>query len=494
MRTIAALALVLAVTMVLYRSAEAAEARIESFAFVCETPGGQALKPRHGDVAGVVFADLPAQREQCLETIDFKIALCRENRDFGSGIDGGTHGACLPVFEQQAKACIGHFTFERDKCDAAGAGAEQAAPAPAYTVYPIDTVMEAVERANLRAGPGTDHAVVGTLDVGASVRATGTVETGTVEGRDWLRVELPEDGGAAFVYAPLLKEVLTAASLGPDWIATENDGCLMHNPTPQPDETATWSGACVDDRVSGEGLAVWRHGGGTETYEGGMKAGKRHGRGTFVTAEGNRYEGAWRDGTMDGSGTYTWSGGDRYEGNWRDGTFHGRGTYRLGRRQPLQGRVARRQGARIRHQRLAGAGATTRASGRAARPTDKVFSPTMAAPRSRAGGAAVASRIESDTRTGWDRRHRAPAPPPGARSARLAYAPCGAPARSRRPGRCAARSAPHATSGYRRMSDGRLRPVTPSPPLRAERAGERWGPGRRLGARGCAMRVERASR
>ena len=29
---------------------------------------------------------------------------------------------------------------------------------------------------------------------------------------------------------------------------------------------------------------------------------------------------------------------------------------------------------------------------------------------------------------------------PGARSARLAYAPCGAPARSRRPGRCAARS------------------------------------------------------
>ncbi len=332
MRTIAALALALAVTMVLYRSAEAAEARIESFAFVCETADGQTLKPRHGDVAGVVFADLPAQREQCLETIDFKIALCRENRDFGSGIDGGTHGACQPVFEQQAKACIGHFTFERDKCDASGSGAEEAAPEPAYTVDPLDTVMEAVERANLRDGPGTEHAVVGTLDVGASVRVTGTVETGTVEtgtaqGRDWLRVELPEDGGAAFVYAPLLKEVLTAASLGPDWIATENDACLMHNPRPQPDETATWSGACVDDRVSGEGRAVWRHGGGTETYEGRMEAGKRHGQGTFVSAQGDRYEGAWRDGTMDGSGTYTWSSGDRYEGSSRNGTFHGRGTY-----------------------------------------------------------------------------------------------------------------------------------------------------------------------
>ena len=39
---------------------------------------------------------------------------------------------------------------------------------------------------------------------------------------------------------------------------------------------------------------------------------------------------------------------------------------------------------------------------------------------------------------------------PGARSARLAYAPCGAPARSRRPGRCAARSRSSPASWGRR--------------------------------------------
>ena len=394
MRTIAALALALAVTMVLYRSAEAAEARIESFAFVCETPDGQTLKPRHGDVAGVVFADLPAQREQCLETIDFKIALCRENRDFGSGIDGGTHGACLPVFEQQAKACIGHFTFERDKCDASGSGAEEAAPEPAYTVDPLDTVMEAVERANLRDGPGTDHAVVGTLEVGTSVRATGSVQ-----GRDWLRVELPEDGGAAFVYAPLLKEVLTAASLGPDWIATENDACLMHNPKPQPDETATWSGACVDDRVSGEGRAVWRHGGGTETYEGRMEAGKRHGQGTFVSAKATA--------TKARGATAPWTEAGLIPGPTATATRATRATAHSTDAGPMPGPTAaatRASGRTARRTDTAPtsgrAGATTRASGRAARRTDKVFSPTMAAPRSRAGGAAAASRIESDTRTG----------------------------------------------------------------------------------------------
>ena len=68
----------------LWSGAEAAEAGIRSFSFDCETPDGRIVKPLHGDIKGDTYTDLPAQRAQCLGTIDRKIALCWENTQFAS--------------------------------------------------------------------------------------------------------------------------------------------------------------------------------------------------------------------------------------------------------------------------------------------------------------------------------------------------------------------------------------------------------------------------
>ena len=90
-------------------------------------------------------------------------------------------------------------------------------------------------------------------------------------------------------------------------------------------EPFTWSGACVDDKASGEGRLVFR--GGEGEYEGTMQAGKMHGRGVFEWSNGFRYEGELRDGKQYGYGTYMGANGERYEGGWREGRPHGQGTY-----------------------------------------------------------------------------------------------------------------------------------------------------------------------
>ena len=104
------------VALTLWSSAEAAETRIRAFPFSCDTPDGQVVKPRHGDIEGVSYTDLPAQRAQCLGTIDRKIALCWENTEFATETENQEFAACLSLFREQARACVGHFSFERSKC------------------------------------------------------------------------------------------------------------------------------------------------------------------------------------------------------------------------------------------------------------------------------------------------------------------------------------------------------------------------------------------
>ena len=125
MKLLAALVAALLAAMTGWLGAEAAEARITDFAFSCETPEGRKLKPKLGDVGGVFYTDLPAQRQQCLEAVKRKIALCRENTDFASNTKNEKYAECLPIFREQAQACVGHFEREQVKCD--GGGAESTA-------------------------------------------------------------------------------------------------------------------------------------------------------------------------------------------------------------------------------------------------------------------------------------------------------------------------------------------------------------------------------
>ena len=111
------------------------------------------------------------------------------------------------------------------------------------------------------------------------------------------------------------------------WITAENQPCQIWNSNPDPGETVTWTGGCVDGKASGTGRLVWRGSYGESVYEGEYRDGNLHGRGTFTWPDGDRYEGEWRDGKTHGHGTYTWPSGTRYEGEYRDGNLHGRGTF-----------------------------------------------------------------------------------------------------------------------------------------------------------------------
>ena len=119
-------------------------------------------------------------------------------------------------------------------------------------------------------------------------------------------------------------EALLAAAptrpFGPNWSIVENQPCQVWNyGMPEKLKPFTWSGPCIDGKVSGEGrLTVSRIG---ASYQGSMADGKFHRHGTMTWANGDRYEGEWRDSKPHGHGTYTRADGSRYEGEWRAGCF-----------------------------------------------------------------------------------------------------------------------------------------------------------------------------
>src|SRR5262245_23521732 len=58
----------------------------------------------------------------------------------------------------------------------------------------------------------------------------------------------------------LLPMVLApSAGYGGTWVKT-NKGCVVWNSDPKPGETATWTGACADGKVSGNGKLTWKNG------------------------------------------------------------------------------------------------------------------------------------------------------------------------------------------------------------------------------------------
>jgi MORN repeat len=88
----------------------------------------------------------------------------------------------------------------------------------------------------------------------------------------------------------------TNKALPPDWIATANQPCKVWNALPQPDQSVTWSGACVDGFASGKGTLRWMENGKPDLqYDGEYKDGKRNGPGVVTTADGFSVEGVWMD-------------------------------------------------------------------------------------------------------------------------------------------------------------------------------------------------------
>ena len=205
--------------------------------------------------------------------------------------------------------------------------------------------MWAAKRSNVRMGPGTEHRKVGLLEVGRKVQVTGKVG-------DWYRIR--KGGGHAFVYGPLLsskpprtgarraaapRRQATPPRQGRQVITYKNgryEG-QVRNGKEHGRGTFTWTSGdryerdFLDGKITGRGIKTWRAG---DRYEGDFVDGERTGHGTYTWADGDRYEGDFVDGKRTGRGTYTWTSGDRYEGDFLDGKITGRGikTWRAGDR------------------------------------------------------------------------------------------------------------------------------------------------------------------
>lgn len=83
-----------------------------------------------------------------------------------------------------------------------------------------------------------------------------------------------------------------------------------------------YQGGLRDGRMHGRGTHTAPDG---EVYTGDFVDGERHGRGTLTFPNGDVYEGDFRNSAMTGTGRLTWSNGDVYEGDFVNGVREGNG-------------------------------------------------------------------------------------------------------------------------------------------------------------------------
>lgn len=94
-----------------------------------------------------------------------------------------------------------------------------------------------------------------------------------------------------------------------------------------PELQESYAGPCVNGLADGKGVAT-----GIATYKGDFKAGRKHGSGVKIWANGDRYEGEFAEDQKQGQGAYTWGRGpwrgERYEGGYIADKREGFGVYR----------------------------------------------------------------------------------------------------------------------------------------------------------------------
>lgn len=87
----------------------------------------------------------------------------------------------------------------------------------------------------------------------------------------------------------------------------------------------SYHGDWADGKPHGEGKHEWERSGDGEDgawfntrnqYEGGFRAGMRHGKGVFLYATGARYEGHWVDNVKHGAGVYTFEDASEFKGTF----------------------------------------------------------------------------------------------------------------------------------------------------------------------------------
>ncbi len=142
----------------------------------------------------------------------------------------------------------------------------------------------------------------------------------------------------------VLRALIICAALLPFGALAENGfildqkGCKVGNPSPKPDETVSWSGACLNGYADGKGVLQWYVSGVPSTrYEGTLHGGVLAGQGKLTMPNGASYEGSWLAGKQDGTGVQTMPDGTRYEGQWKNGQPDGHGELRNAAGETLAG-------------------------------------------------------------------------------------------------------------------------------------------------------------
>ena len=107
---------------------------------------------------------------------------------------------------------------------------------------------------------------------------------------------------------------------------TDASGCKVWDPNPAPNETSSWTGACVDGYLSGQGRQEWIVAGQPSgTSEGEFVKGKLEGKGVRTFSNGTRYEGDFVDGELSGQGVTTAADGTVYSGAFAKSLRSGKG-------------------------------------------------------------------------------------------------------------------------------------------------------------------------
>jgi hypothetical protein len=108
------------------------------------------------------------------------------------------------------------------------------------------------------------------------------------------------------------------------WDLDPQRGCRLWDWRPDPEDTVTWSGACVSGRREGPGVVQWyEHGRPIDHFEGVFRRGKREGLGRYDWPAGQSYQGTYAGNLPHGPGSVTIDGAS-FVGVWRRGCLtHG---------------------------------------------------------------------------------------------------------------------------------------------------------------------------
>ena len=278
-----------------FSGALAAEARIDDFNFECRAPDGKRLKPKHGDIDGVFFVDLPAQRQECLDSVDRRIAWCRDNTVFTSNTLNNKYPDCLPIFEEQAQSCVAFFRDERRKCDGGGgsSGKEQAA----------GSALEGVGTRGLKSS-GDRYVCVESGDSSATHTWKGRCAGGVPVGEGAIEIGKARHS-VSFVEGRLNGHAVLRFAKGD-----------------------VQEGPFVDGKRNGRWVMRFANG---DVQEGPFVDGKRNGRWVERFADGDVEEGPYVDGKRNGRWVLRWPGlGAVLEGPFVDGKENGRWVTRWG--------------------------------------------------------------------------------------------------------------------------------------------------------------------